>query len=83
MYGVTSEVTSEIARTSDPYQQGPLGKKHEVRLQSDSEASEESDGPGTTRSGQQYTLTGIEIAALSLEDSYTERSYKLEADEAQ
>ena len=61
-------------------------QEHEIRFQSDSKASEGSDAEeatGTTRSGTQYTLAGIELAALSLEDSYTERTCKLGADEAQ
>ena len=53
----------------------PLEQEHEIRFQSDSDESDRESR--TTNSGQQYTLAGIEIAALSLEDSYTEGTCKL------
>ena len=65
----------------DTYQQDPLEQEHEILFQLDSEESD--SGPGTTRSEQQYALAGIKISALSLEDSYTEGTCKLGADEAE
>ena len=52
----------------DPYQQGPLEQEHEIQFQND---SKDSDEPGTTRSGTQYTLSGIELVALNVEEAYT------------
>ena len=53
----------------DPYHQGPLEQEHEILFQSDSEESE--NRPRTTQSGTQYTLLGIELAALNVEENYT------------
>ena len=64
----------------DPYQQGPLEHEHEILFHLDSEDSD--NGPGTTRSGTQYTLSGIELAALNVEENYTNETCKLGETEA-
>ena len=68
--------TQQDGTQLDPYQQGPLEQEHKILFQLD---SEESDGPGTTRSGTQYTLAGIgsELAAVNVEENYTEGTCKL------
>ena len=62
------DCTKADGTRSDPYQQGLLEQEHDIQFQSDSEKLD--SGPGTTRSGAQYTLTGIELAALNVEDNY-------------
>ena len=67
----------------DPCLQGPIEQEHEIQFQSDSE--ELDSGPGTTRSGQQYTLVGIgtELAVVNGEENYTNGTCKLGTAEAQ
>ena len=75
------DYTQSDSTQLDPYQQGPLEQEHEIQFQSNSD--EESDnGPRTTRSGTQYTLLGIELAALNVEEKYTKETYKLGSAEA-
>ena len=67
------DYTQEDGTQLDPYQQGPLEQEHEILFQSDSEESE----PRTTRNKTQYTISGIELAALNVEEAYTEETCKL------
>ena len=75
------DYTQEDGTQLDLYQQGPLEKKHEIPFQSDSTSEEELDG-GITRSGTQYLLLGMELAAMNLEEAYTEGTCKLGTAEA-
>ena len=65
------DYTQEDGTQLDPYHQGPLVQEHEFRFQSDSESEDELEG-GITRSGAQYLMLAMEIAAMNLEDEYTE-----------
>ena len=76
------DYTQEDVTQLDPHQQGPLEQDHEIRFQSDSEESEDGIEGGITRSGAQYLLLGMELAALNLEEAYTKRTCKLGTAEA-
>ena len=76
------DYTQEDGTQLDPYQQGPLEQEHEIRFQSDSAESEDELEGGITRSRMQYLLSGIELPAMKLEDSYAKGVCKLGAAEA-
>ena len=59
------DYTQEDGTQLDPYQQEPLEQEHEIQFQFDSESEEEIDG-GITRSGAQYLLLAMELAAMNL-----------------
>ena len=72
------DYTQEEVTQLDHHLQGPLEKENEIQFHSDSEET----GAGTTISGTQYLLSGIELTAMNLEDSYTEGTCKLGTAEA-
>ena len=63
-----------------------MRQEHEIEFQSDSDDEDEDpDGgfdPGVTRAGTQYSLSGIELAALTVQDNYNEGTCKLGIEEA-
>ena len=73
------DYTQQYGTQLDQYQQGPLEQEHKIMFQINSKDLDSK--PGTTRSRTQYTLSGIELAALNIEDSFTKATCKLGTEE--